>query len=145
MTVARADWLVSNQTVERRERVLAGQQTSRHDQVNKLVRYSGGRTGKLVQVDEMTGEGLCLLFWVILSWGDSVRGGGWSGILSEEGRSGEVVSCSYYIVIWYLEGLCPSKLCPSKIEWLCLRLSCPEDFVRDYVQGDFINDFFYSS
>ena len=70
-----------------------------------------------MHVDGITGEGLCLLFREILSgggWsGESVRGGIGPGILSEERRSGEVVSCSYHIIIWHLEGLCPRN-CPSK-------------------------------
>ena len=28
-----------------------------------------------------------------------------SGIRSEEGRSGEAASCSYHIIMWYLEEL----------------------------------------
>ena len=52
---------------------MAGQQTSIDEQVNKLVRHSGGRVGKLVQVDGMTRELLCLLFGVILSWGGLIR------------------------------------------------------------------------
>ena len=45
---------------------------------------------------------------------DSVWKGVSPGIRSEEGRSGEVVSYSYHIIIWYIEGLCPRKLCLSK-------------------------------
>ena len=52
MTVERADWLVSNHMVERREGSLAGQQTSRHEQVNKLARHHDGRAGKPVQEGE---------------------------------------------------------------------------------------------
>ena len=46
--------------------------------------------------------------------GDSVPGRIGPGIRSEEGRSGEAASCSYHIIIWYLDGLYPRKLCPSK-------------------------------
>ena len=56
------------------------------------------------------------------------RGGISPGIRSEEGRFGEATSCSYHIIIGYLEGLCARKLCSSKNR-MCLRLSCPEDFV----------------
>ena len=49
-------------------------------------------------------------------FGSEIRsqGGIGPGIRSEEGRSGEAASCSYHIIIWYLEGLCARKLFPSK-------------------------------
>ena len=42
------------------------------------------------------------------------RGGISPGIWSEEGRFGEAASCSYHIIIGYLERLCARKLCHSK-------------------------------
>ena len=58
-------------------------------------------------------------------WKDSIRRRFGPGIRSPGGdRSGgfgprrvgrvEAASCSYHIIIWYLEGLCARKLCPSK-------------------------------
>ena len=52
MTSERAEWLVSNHMVERREGSLAGQQTSRHEQMNKLAKHHDGRAGKPVQEGE---------------------------------------------------------------------------------------------
>ena len=80
----------------------------------------------ITTVDGITEEGLCLLFGRILSGGGLVRGirsveGLGSGVRSEENRSGEAASCSYDIIIWYLQGLCPRKLCPSK-----KRVNVPE-------------------
>ena len=69
MTIERADWLVSNNVLERREGSLARQKTTKHEQVNRLARHHDGRAGKRVQegerittVDGITEEELCLLF-----------------------------------------------------------------------------------
>ena len=98
MTVERADWLFSNHMVESRDGSLAGQQTSRHEQVNKLARHHDGLAGKPVQdgewittVDGITEDGLCLLFGRILSgrFGSGIRSQG--GNRSEDSvRGGSV-------------------------------------------------------
>ena len=89
MTVERADWLVNNQMVGRREGSLAGQPTSGHEQVISWLDttaegwVSPCKRVRIPTADGITEEGLCLLFGRILSgevWsGDSVRGGDRSG------------------------------------------------------------------
>ena len=59
-------------------------------------------------------------FWKEFIRGGLIQGFGLGegiglGIRSEEGRSGEAASCSYHIIIWYLEGLLRGNYVLAKI------------------------------
>ena len=47
-----------------------------------------------------------------------------------EGQSGEVVSCRTILSYGILRDCVRGNYVLPKIGWMCLRLSCPEDFIR---------------
>ena len=123
MTVERADWLFSDQLVERPEGGLAGKQTSRHEQVNKLARHQGEIAGKpvleserITTVDGITGEGLCLLFGGILSGRDLAR-------VFDPGRRS----------VW---GFDPRRIGLWRLSSVCVILSY--GIFRDFVGGNYV-------